>query len=925
MATPTAVATGFEKPSSILSKLIYPLALLALLSIWLLALRAPLWLDETLAYWQVSGGFWKIWGRSEQMPSSIGYLYTLWVTKAVLGSQGIALKIPSTLAMLGAVYFLFRAAREFFDQEIAFLACIFFCLEPKVTYAATDALPYAFGLLTTNIAIFIFIRWMMRHRMHQAILFGIASAGILYFSFHYLFGAILPAFAIYYLAVRHRSIMAGRQLAAMLTSFTLLALPLFFRVIGRYHTRTTPVVQALHPASITLSTLVPIPVLIGFALTAFVAAWVRKIKPPGRECFPAILLWPLFALVPAAILFVVNATPLHVVDPRYFLVTVPGSALTLALLTSRIDSRSLKQIFCVGLVAITVFQCFSSRFSHQREMNFERDVPVKMRDGITLRADICRPTADGKFPVLLTRTPYDKNGAVAFCRKAVARGYVVVAQDVRGRYASEGIWYPFKYESQDGYDTVEWAASLPYSNGKVGMFGGSYVGATQYLAAIATPPHLAGICPNFTASNYHDGWTYQGGAFEQWFNESWTTQLAENTISRRVESGGDAVSWTQTLPLGTYPLLGTPSTAAVAPYFIDWLTHPNYDDYWKRWSIEDHYPKIQVPVFSVGAWYDIFLGGTLRNYAHLKNEAGTKTARRGQRLMIYVGGHAGAGWSDKKIGAVDFGNKLPLDLGEVTLRWFDSLLQGVDNGVDHEKPVKIFVMGKNDWREEDDWPLERAKATRYYLRSTKLANGLEGGGTLSTAAPAEEKPEQYLYDPNDAVPTIGGPLCCEPLPTGIGPEDQRPAEARGDVLVFSSPTFTQNTEVTGPILLDLYVSSSAVDTDFAGKLVDVWPSGFAQNLTDGVLRLRYRNSQEKPELANPGAVYHITLDLGATSNVFQTGHKLRLEVSSSNFPRFDRNLNTGADQARGQDIIKATNVIYHDKSRPSALVLPIVP
>jgi hypothetical protein len=588
---------------------------------------------------------------------------------------------------------------------------------------------------------------------------------------------------------------------------------------------------------------------------------------------------------------------------------------------ARMRSRALLA-YC--FVVLTVLAPVGVRAADSYEVTVERGVPAKMRDGVTLRADICRPKADGKFPVLLTRTPYDRNGSADFCLRAAARGYVVVTQDVRGRYASEGDWYPFKNESQDGFDTVEWVAALPYSNGKVGMFGGSYVGATQYLAAIAQPPHLAGICPNFTASNYHDGWTYQGGAFEQWFNESWTTGLAENTMSRRVESSNDAVGWTQTLPLRSYPILETPPAAGLAPYFTDWLAHPDYDDYWKRWSIEDHYANVQVPVFSLGAWYDIFLGGTLRNYSRLKNEAGTEAARRGQRLMIYVGGHAG-GWSEAKVGDVDFGNKLPFDLDEAMLRWYDTLLKGTANASDHEKPVKIFVMGKNDWREEDDWPLPRAKATRYYLHSAKPANGLEGGGTLSTTAPTEEKPDQYIYDPSDAVPTIGGPLCCGPLPTGIGPEDQRPAEARGDVLVFSSPAFTQNTEVTGPISLDLYVSSSAVDTDFTGKLVDVWPNGFAQNLTEGILRLRYRNSQEKPELGNPREIYHITLDLWATSNVFLPGHILRLEVSSSNFPRFDRNLNTGEDQSRGTHGVKATNVIYHDKSRPSALVLPIVP
>jgi putative CocE/NonD family hydrolase len=554
----------------------------------------------------------------------------------------------------------------------------------------------------------------------------------------------------------------------------------------------------------------------------------------------------------------------------------------------------------------------------------ERNAEAKMRDGVTLRADIYHPKVDGKFPVLLVRTPYDKTNETIFGLLAAGRGYVVIAQDVRGRFTSEGEWYPFKYESQDGYDTVEWAAALPYSNGRVGMYGGSYVGATQYLAAIAKPPHLAGICPNFTASNYHDGWTYQGGAFELWFNESWTTFLAKDTMRRRVDASGDALGGTKTLPLTAYSVLEAPSAAGIAAYFSDWLAHPNYDGYWKQWSIEDHYSQIEVPVFSLGAWYDIFLGGTLRNYMRLKTEAGTEAARRGQKLMIYVGGHAG-GWGNRKVGAVDFGEKLPFDLDDTMLRWYDWLLKGEANGADKDKLVRVFVMGKNDWRDEDDWPLARARTTRYYLHSTGGANGLNGNGTLSTVAPGEEQADQYVYDPNDAVPTIGGPLCCGALPTGIGPEDQRPAEGRSDVLVYTTPAFAQNTEVTGPVSLDLYVSSSGVDTDFTGKLVDVWPNGFAQNLTEGILRLRYRNSQEKPELANPGETYHITVDLWATSNVFLAGHRLRLEVSSSNFPRFDRNLNTGEEQARRTRMVKATNVVYHDKAHPSALLVPVVP
>jgi putative CocE/NonD family hydrolase len=564
-----------------------------------------------------------------------------------------------------------------------------------------------------------------------------------------------------------------------------------------------------------------------------------------------------------------------------------------------------------------------ARPAENYEVIVERNVAAKMRDGVTLRADIYRPKADGKFPVLLVRTPYDKTSQTNFGLRGVARGYVVIAQDVRGRFASEGEFYTFKNESLDGYDTVEWAAALPYSNGKVGMFGGSYVGATQMLAAIAKPPHLAGICPTVTASNYHDGWTYQGGAFEQWFNESWSTGLAENTMRRRVEES-NALAGTKTLPLADFAVLEPPSAVGIAPYFKDWLAHPSFDAYWKQWSIEDHYSDIQVPVLSFAAWYDIFLGGSLKNYVRLKTEGGTDAAKHGQRLVVYVGGHAGDP-SNRWVGGVDFGEKLPIDQDEITLRWYDSIFKGVANGVEKEKPVKIFVMGKNEWRDEDDWPLARAKNTRYYLHSAGGANGLAGSGTLSTAVPGEEKPDQYVYDPGDATPTIGGPLCCGALPTGIGPEDQRPAEGRADVLVFTTPAFQKDFEVTGPVTLDLYLSSSAVDTDFTGMLVDVWPNGFAQNLTSGILRMRYRNSQEKPELANPGEMYRVTVDLLATSNVFLAGHKLRLEVSSSNFPRFDRNLNTGEEQARGTRMIKATNVIYHDKARPSAVILPVVP
>ncbi len=586
------------------------------------------------------------------------------------------------------------------------------------------------------------------------------------------------------------------------------------------------------------------------------------------------------------------------------------------------------QLIPLGFFCFVWLSAAAVRAAEPCEVTIEHGVAVKMRDGALLRADIYRPKAEGKYPVLLQRTPYNKAGGTGFGLKAAARGYVVIIQDVRGRFTSEGDWYPFKHESQDGFDTVEWAAALPYSSGKVGMFGGSYVGATQMLAAISSPPHLAGIFPVVTASNYHDGWTYQGGAFEQWFNESWTSGLAQDTFNRRVQKNTNALQGIWKLPLAGYPLFGPEAGAglegpgALAPYFLDWLAHPSYDDYWKQVSIEDHHSSVMAPVYSVAAWYDIFLGGSLNNYTGIKARGGSEAARRGQRLLVVLGGHAGGG---RKIGEVDFGPEAELDEDEVMLRWYDRILKGVDNGVEREKPVKIFVMGKNVWREEDDWPLARAQNSRYYFHSSGKANSLGGDGTLSSTLPQTEPPDHYLYDPADPVPNRGGSLCCDAFHLPPGPVDQRPVEARADVLVYTTPACKQDFEVTGPVTVELFATSSAVDTDFTAKLVDVWPNGLAQNLTDGILRARYRNSQEKAELMNPGEIYKLKIDLWATSDVFLAGHKLRLEVSSSNFPRFDRNLNTGEDAGSGTRIVKATNTIYHNREHPSAVVLPVVP
>ena len=357
---------------SLFNKLVYPVALLAVLSIWLLALRAPLWLDETLAYWQVSGGFAKVWSRSALMPSSIGYLYTLWAAKSILGRSEIALRIPSLFALLAAVYFLFRSAREFFGQETGFLAAIFFAIQYNVVFAATDARPYACALLATNLSIFAFVRWITQHQMRQAVLFGAAAAGIVYF--HYLFAAILPAFAIYYVAVRYRSFKKDLgQLAAALGTFGVLIIPIVVRVLSLYHTRETHIVQPLHhPILLSLNTLAPLQLLIGFIAAAALAAALRKIRIPGAGNWPTILLVGLLGLVPAAVLCGIEAaTPIHFIQQRYFLIVAPGSALIWAWLTSCMDSRWLRQIFCVGLVATTMFEAYLSPDSRRHNINFK--------------------------------------------------------------------------------------------------------------------------------------------------------------------------------------------------------------------------------------------------------------------------------------------------------------------------------------------------------------------------------------------------------------------------------------------------------------------------------------------------------------------------------------------------------------------------
>ena len=572
----------------------------------------------------------------------------------------------------------------------------------------------------------------------------------------------------------------------------------------------------------------------------------------------------------------------------------------------------------------------------------EINVPITMRDGVRLYADIYRPDTDEKVPVLLQRTPYNKAMTATRANsldplRAASHGYAVVVQDTRGRFASEGEFYPFLNESEDGYDTVEWCAAQPWSSGKVGMYGRSYVGATQWLAAMARPPSLKAIVPGETASDYYEGWTYQGGALAWGFILSWTLSrlaLANlGAISRHhtipagtqqalLQATDTMVQWFPFLPLKDYPHLQGP----LAPYFYDWITHSTADDYWRRWRIEDFWPQITVPALNMGGWHDIFLKGTSRNFVGMSQHGATPEARAGQRLLIGPWHHATP--FTEISGEVYFGlaaSQGAVDTDALHFRWFDYWLKGVDNGVKDDPAVRIFVMGANVWRDEREWPLARTQYRDFYLHSGGKANTLNGDGLLSPEPAAQEPPDVYLYDPRNPVPSRGGPLCCGQAFMGGGAFDQREIEARPDVLVYSTPPLESEVEVTGPMTLTLYAASSAQDTDFTAKLVDVSPCGGTRNLTDGIIRARYRESTETAKLIEPGQVYQYTIDLVATSNLFKKGHRIRLEVSSSNFPRFDRNPNTNREPWEETEPIPAVQTILHDSQYPSHLTLPIIP
>jgi len=564
----------------------------------------------------------------------------------------------------------------------------------------------------------------------------------------------------------------------------------------------------------------------------------------------------------------------------------------------------------------------------------EKNIMVPMSDGVQLATDIYRLEGAAPTPVLVVRTPYNKDHLVAGREtfdilRAVQAGYTVVAQDVRGRYASEGTFNPHVQETADGLDAFAWAAAQPWSNGVLGTFGGSYLGCTQWLPAREQPPALRTMAPSITFSDSYEGCAYQGGA-KVLHDLRWVVaNIVPAEIERRTARGEDSFVSKKPLDVDTalaeLPLASHPLIRKYADFYLDWLAHPTADDYWRASSPRAGYEQIGVPALNISGWYDIFLWSTCQNYLGMKQRGGTEQARLNQRLIIGPWTHMNFSGSfpEREFGAV--ASSAAIDLPGIHLRWFDRWLKGVENEIDQEPPVMIFVMGVDEWRHKADWPLPDTQYRPYYLHSSGEANTLYGDGVLSTELPGDEPADVYLYNPLRPVPTVGGQVI---LPGGnaMGPCDQWAVELRDDILVYSTPVLEQEVEVTGPVELRLFVSSSAADTDFTGKLVDVYPDGRAMILTEGILRARYRNSLSEPELMRPDQVYELQLNLWATANVFLPGHRIRLEVSSSNFPRFDRNSNTGgviANESSDQ-YQPAINRIFHDARYPSHLILPII-
>jgi len=538
------------------------------------------------------------------------------------------------------------------------------------------------------------------------------------------------------------------------------------------------------------------------------------------------------------------------------------------------------------------------------------DAAVEMRDGVRLSADVRMPDAGGPFPAIVFRTPYGNAGFSDAEKALIDAGYAVVRQDCRGRFDSAGVFDPFK-DDEDGHDTIAWVARQPWCDGRVGMSGGSYAGFTQYAAAWTSPPALRALTASVMGEDLFRGCVYHDGVF----NLSVASVWGSNVAGRSAQTN-DTTDWDRLfrhLPLKTLD----EAAGYSLEYFKEWLAHPVYDSYWAGRSLERHIEGVDVPTLLMGGWYDLYGVGIMRVFSLLRSRGGPR-ARANTRVVMGPWVH---GINQRLVGQLDFGENAIIGVDGMKRRWLDRWVKEEENGAEQGAPVRIFVMGDNTWRDENEWPLARTRWTDLFLTSGGRANSLYGDGALAAAPADDAGADRYVYNPDNPVPVAGG--AC--LRATNGPTDHSPIERRDDVLVYTGPVLEQPLEVTGPVRATLYARSDAVDTDFVARLCDVWPDGRSFILCDGIARARFREGLDREVMMKPGEVYEFAIDMAVTSSVFKPGHRVRLEVTSSCFPRFDRNLNSGESLAEGTRVLLARQEVLHSRAYPSRVTLPVIP
>jgi len=560
------------------------------------------------------------------------------------------------------------------------------------------------------------------------------------------------------------------------------------------------------------------------------------------------------------------------------------------------------------------------------DIRIERHKAVKMSDGVTLYADLYLPEPAGRYPTIVSSTPYgvQRDGSHEMFVKFAQNGYAVVYFDVRGRYESEGKWEPFRHEAKDGYESIEWAAVQPFSNGKVATYGGSYVGHNQWAAASQAPPHLVAAFPSLASTNIYGNWLTMGGAFRLSFNYGWGVVRMPDRIMLpqywHTESYmPEYLKYENTLmhlPLNDMDMVfeGSP-----VRHYRDWLNHESYDEYWKSISDEERFNKIRVPTQTLGGWFDIFLMGTINGYTGMSKNGATPEARKGAHMIIGPWGHG----PTRSYGGIDFTPAATLDLFQFHMRFYDYYLKGIMTGIEDEKPVRLFYMGINKWRGESDWPIPGTQYRELYLNSNRSANSVRGNGKLTFSKPGSSASDTFNYDPLIPVPTTGGNNCCG-TPTMAGPYDQSPIERREDVLVYTSEYLGDTITIAGPVHMKLHASTDGPDTDWMIKLVDVYPNGYAMPVSEGILRARFRNGLDKMKLLTPNETYEYDIEMTGTANAFLPGHRLRVDITSSNFPQFDRNPNTGDPLGSSARTRVAKQTIYHGGATMSHILIPVV-